>query len=123
LSLDEVRVFLEANRNRFFRWLLALLLALAIAAQVIPALGDYISHHKLLGGTIFLAVTFILFETITSPNPQSGTSDDSVVLSHYSDMKPALHRAFEAGVVELDIAGYSGETFYSLLSEFFAEAL
>ncbi len=44
-----------------------------------------------------------------------------VVLTHFSELREHISTAFHADVVELDIAAYSGETFYNVLSEFLAE--
>lgn len=67
-------------------------------------------------GRIRLA-TLLVGQTLQSDSQANGSS----VLQHMHDLRPYLQSTFEGDVVRIDIAAYSGETFYSLLAEFLDE--
>jgi hypothetical protein len=103
---------------------LGALIALIILAQIVPSLGDLLTRAKFLGTGLIVALVLIVFDAILSPTPPSDSARDAdLVLPHFADLRDPIRQAFTSGTVELDIAAYSGETFYSVLSEFFQDVL
>jgi hypothetical protein len=121
-SID-IRELATRHRDRLFRAVLVALFLGLILAQIIPPLGDFVEQHDLFSKSMFLAVALVIFETVLTPREVTSTNDETVVLKHYSDLRPRLAAAFETGSVSIDVAGYSSETFYSVMSEFLAEVL
>lgn len=119
----DIRELAGQHRDRIFRAVLIALFAGLVLAQIVPSLGSFVEGHDLFGKSMFIAVAFVIFETVLTPREVASDRDGTVVLKHYSDLRPWLAGAFDTGSVSIDVAGYSSETFYSVMSEFLAEVL
>ncbi len=77
-----------------------------------------------LSGSEWLDITrFPARSNIAVGPPTQAESSSTHILSHFTALREPLLRAFSDGTVDLDIAAYSGETFYSVLSEFLQDVL
>lgn len=94
-----------------------LFLVISLFAQIFPPIQAFVSSQKYMLLAIAGAMMYIIFDSIVS-TPQKSRFDQSVVAVHFTDLRPFLHTAFKQAVIEINIAAYSGETFYNLLTEF-----
>lgn len=123
--LKDLRSFWHTHKTRVIRIILGTILVVVVLAQIIPPLGRLLSEGKFLGTGLAVGLALIVFDAILSPGPgvDSTGADNSVVLQHFSDLRQHIRAAFSGGVVELDIAAYSSETFYNVISEFLQDVL
>jgi hypothetical protein len=120
-KLQELRAAYQSYRMKVVRLMLLLLLMLMVAAQLFPPVAEFVVQRKFFTFAVVLGVVLVLFDVLLSHDRAPEGSDASLVLPHFWALREHLEQAFESGVVELDIAAYSGETFYNVLSEFLGD--
>jgi len=121
-KLQELGLLWARYKNSGIRASLLVILVLLVIAQIYPPLQEFISSKQYLGLAIAVAMMFLLFDAIVSPTSDSRT-DRSIILKHFTDLRSHLRDAFGQSVIEFDIATYSGETFYNVLTEFLQDVL
>ncbi len=112
----------QKYKGALIRVLLLLLLCVSLLAQIFPSVAQFVSEKRYLSYAVIFALVLVLFDFVASPDSRLG-EPDGLVLGHFSDLRPHLRRAFTAEIIEIDIAAYSGETFYNVLSEFLRDVL
>lgn len=117
-KLQKLRMAYENDKATILRVMLVILLMIMIAAQIFPPVAEFIAQKKFLTFAVVVGVVLALFDVVLSHDRAHQKTDDSIVLSHFSLLRDYLQKAFESEMVEVNIAAYSGETFYNVLSEF-----
>lgn len=117
--LQRFRYIWTRYKIMLLRVVLFLLLAVSIAAAIVPGFGQFLANNQYWGFAIIVMVVLLLFDAIVSASrPPEDMAHTGPVLTHFSELRKYVSQAFDSDVVELDIACYSGETFYNVLSEF-----
>ncbi len=116
-KINELGDLWNKQKNNGIKVVILLFLVISLFAQIFPPIQAFVSSQKYMLLAIAGAMMYIIFDSIVS-TPQKSRFDQSVVAVHFTDLRPFLHTAFKQAVIEINIAAYSGETFYNLLTEF-----
>ncbi|MFF8972459.1 hypothetical protein [Streptomyces sp. NPDC014995] len=111
--LDRVRQSLNEWKPRVIKWLLALVAALALAAEIIDPLGDALKGQGFLGGSFAALIALILFDAISDSEPREVSG--VYVLANLNDLRDPFREAFEARHVRVDFSGFTMQTLIDLL--------
>ena len=113
--LERVRQSLSEWKPRVVKWLLAVVAALGVAAEVIDPLGNALKGQGFLGGSFAALIALILFDAI-SESEQKEVSG-VYVLANLHDLMGPLKEAFEARHVRIDFSGFTMQTLLTLLRD------
>ncbi|KUN94940.1 hypothetical protein AQJ67_36575 [Streptomyces caeruleatus] len=113
--LERIRDSLNEWKPRIVKWLLALVAALGIAAEIIDPLGDALKGQGFLGGSFAALLALVLFDAISEPTSQEVSG--VYVLANLSDLRAPIKEAFEARHVRVDFSGFTMQTLLDLLRE------
>ncbi|MFJ2263945.1 hypothetical protein ACIOKD_37605 [Streptomyces sp. NPDC087844] len=95
------------------KWLLAFVIVLGIAAEIIEPLGDWFEGQSFLGGSLAAFIALILFDALSESEPHEVSG--VYVLADLDDLLPEMKDAFEARHIRIDFSGFSMETLLKLL--------
>lgn len=109
----------QRQRLLVLRALILLIIGINLAAAAFPGVADFLDRQEHLSFAIVFLVVLLVFEALGERAATSRVEDRTRALGHYSELRPYLAQAFGTGIVDIDIAAYSSETFYSVLTEFF----
>lgn len=111
--------FRRRHEERIAKWLLAAVLVLLVAGSLVPPVGAWIESLQFAGPALLLVVALVILDAI-SRDPTSA-QETPLVLPRPSALLPHFRAAEHRKDFRLIFCGYSGETLYSLLSEFAAD--
>ncbi|MGW0535890.1 hypothetical protein [Streptomyces sp. NPDC003032] len=106
-------------RSAFIKWLLALVAALGVAAQLIAPLGDALGGQQFLGGSFAAVVALILFDAISGGADREVSGVD--VFGTLRELSAPAKEAFEARHVRVYFAGFTMETLYGTIRDLLME--
>ncbi|MCF1598563.1 hypothetical protein [Streptomyces muensis] len=113
-GLALVRNSLSAWKPRIVKVILASVAALAIAAEVIDPLGNFLKGQGFLGGSFAALIALILFDAISDSGSRPG-ADGVYVMATWHDLFDPMRKTFDARHVRIDFSGFTMETLLTLL--------
>ncbi|MBQ1089208.1 hypothetical protein [Streptomyces sp. B93] len=114
-GVARLRQVIRDWKPRAVKWVLVLIAALGVAAEIIDPLGDALTGRPLLGGSFAALIALIVFDAISDSEPQEVSG--VYVLANVSDLSSPFWEAFEARHVRVDFSGFTMQTLVSLLRE------
>ncbi|MBD0425003.1 hypothetical protein H0H10_38520 [Streptomyces sp. TRM S81-3] len=93
--------------------MLALVVVLGVAAEIIEPLGDVLKGQGFIGGSFAALVALVLFDAVSESEPREVSG--VYVLADLEELGPPAAEAFEARNVRVDFSGFSMQTLLGLL--------
>ncbi|WP_159054085.1 MULTISPECIES: hypothetical protein [Streptomyces] len=103
-------------KPRLVKWVLAVVVLLGVAAEIIDPLGDALKGQGFLGGSFAALIALVLFDAV-SDSDATGEVAGVYVLAGLNDLRTPVREAFEARHVRIDFSGFTMQTLLVLLRE------